>query len=313
MTEKGSEASKIITSHQSCMIKDLTSNVPAYQCNVASIGIHALISDRFGNYGDSGSSSSDRTKLVYHSKRSGHTSERGVRIHSCIQHSLVCSKIYKEEIDDSTKRCIYCDHSIRCRLPKCKHYHKLISFRLSELNLKPLCVEFPINWWRFFEKSGKKRICESRIDLLCASLKNDDKYSIISIKTCSISPDLDIDHHRDDKKLNIPHIPFLEENSEKFDSHLVDNQKNRNQIQLMLESVILRDTYGLNVDSAYILYLIDSKESKKKNSKLISNGSTFVKVYDAHLWWKRHILTPEVVKERTFDYICEHVTGEIKK
>lgn len=282
------------------------------------IGIHGVVDKVFG-------SDTSHYNESFVNKRTSHSSKKGIRIHSCIQHNLVCLKYNSPEYEKNKPfLCIYCDHPKGCRMKKCKKYSSVIENELNRLGLIGIATEVPIQWSRFNNRLYRKSISlESRIDLICVrntiEIVNGDvlgslqqeRLVIISLKTksnnekkCSSSSNVNIDDVRSRIKevMKLPKTPFLYNSRESGKQMKViptDCQENRYQAQLMMENLILIDSYNACIGKPKILTLIEGRSTFVNDIRVEVDGP-------CKWWWKTLIVKRENDDKVSYNIPVKH-------
>jgi len=235
-------------------------------------GFHSVIARTFGN-----PEVSDTKALALESRRSGHSADKGKRMHACAQHSAVCERQPCYALEHGSKksgRCPDCTHPYACRALNCKSIRRTTAAWLSSHDLIGVMVEAPIFWHR-------QRIA-SRCDLLSvrlldlewwdASLGKLPPLVVVSIKTLGKNGLPPQSRKGSSRCVRIP--PAITQDP------VPDGEDARHQLQLMMEAVVLRDTYDVDVVDAHILYISD------RGSLCVGSSTACKSVEKADWWWK---------------------------
>jgi len=133
--------------------------------------------------------------------------------------------------------------------------------------------------------------------LIIVSLKTKsekDMHSDYSSRSRSFSPSSSSSSLRREKaRMNMPKCIF-------GSGDIEDTEETRYQLQLMMESIIMTDTYGAKISDAFIMYIYE------KNMGSDCTKSVGVKVENKEEWWWSKIFESKN-KRHIFDMIYEHV------
>lgn len=195
-------------------------------------------------------------------KRTSHTKDRGVRLHACILHNIVCKRLEVEEYN-KYNRCLSCGHAKKCRIWHCEKIAQKVSRNLELRSLTPIACEIDVASTDFHEKIS------TAIDLLCINLKCNE-LTLVSIKTQG---------KNDTKSRNISYTNTnaLQDNCNVFEQVIGKSMRLNDvffhQSQLLLEFMLLsralRNHYKLA--DAMIIYVYDARRGEHNRSSVVKD------------------------------------------
>lgn len=196
-------------------------------------------------------------------KRTNHTKDRGVRLHACILHNIVCKQLAEQGVFDKYNKCLSCGHAKKCRIWHCEKIAQKVSRDLDRRYLVPIACELDVASPDFHKK------ITTAIDLLCMNVKCKE-LTLVSIKTQG---------KNDTKSRN---ISYTNNDALKGDRNVFEqligksmrlNDVFFHQSQLLLEFVLLsralRDHYKLS--DAMIIYVYDARRGENNRSSVVKD------------------------------------------
>lgn len=237
------------------------------------VGVHSAVDSAFGN-----ATATASMKRHMEERRSKHSRGAGRRIHACAQHATVCiprsqaggySTRLTPKRRRGCRRCVVCEHPAACRAKDCREVGEALGRWLEASGLVPIMAEAPIRWHR--------RALETRCDMLCvtqeacatlgAPVEKLPALVIVSIKTLGVGRRVPSVKGSVDTLISIPSTVTRES--------IPDCEATRHQLQLMMETAILRDSYLARVVGAHIVYI--GREEK--------GGRVLCRSVQAEQWW----------------------------